>query len=115
MPSVDSVLALLALSVFSTALAFTIYFRLIHTLGSVGTTSQAYLRVPIGVAIGTGSYLSGTVAATLTLISLAVLRGLEDRLPVQAFIHLEEATRLSSCRYADLCTTFGHLERVGCL
>jgi len=51
-PSMDSVLALLALSVFSTALAFTIYFRLLHTLGSVGTTSQAYLRVPIGVAIG---------------------------------------------------------------
>jgi drug/metabolite transporter (DMT)-like permease len=51
-PSTDSLIALLALSVFSTALAFVIYFRLIHTLGSVGTTSQAYLRVPIGVAIG---------------------------------------------------------------
>ncbi|HET9617088.1 MAG TPA: EamA/RhaT family transporter, partial [Pseudolabrys sp.] len=33
-------------------LAFGIYFRLVHTLGSVGTTSQAYLRVPIGVGIG---------------------------------------------------------------
>ncbi|TGP51081.1 EamA/RhaT family transporter [bacterium M00.F.Ca.ET.230.01.1.1] len=51
-PSAASVLALLGLSVFSTALAFVIYFRLIHTLGSVGTTSQAYLRVPIGVGIG---------------------------------------------------------------
>ena len=51
-PSADSLVALVALSVFSTALAFTIYFRLIHTLGSVGTTAQAYLRVPIGVAIG---------------------------------------------------------------
>ena len=37
---------------FSTALAFVIYFRLIQTLGSVGTTAQAYLRVPIGVAVG---------------------------------------------------------------
>ena len=37
---------------FSTALAFVIYFRLVQTLGSVGTTAQAYLRVPIGVAIG---------------------------------------------------------------
>ena len=46
----SSVLALLGLAVFSTALAFVIYFRLIHTLGSVGTTAQAYLRVPIGVA-----------------------------------------------------------------
>ncbi|PDQ18791.1 EamA family transporter [Mesorhizobium sanjuanii] len=51
-PSTASILALLGLSVFSTALAFSIFFRLIHTLGSVGTTSQAYLRVPIGVGIG---------------------------------------------------------------
>ena len=40
------------LAAFSTALAFVIYFRLVRTLGSVGTTAQAYLRVPIGVAIG---------------------------------------------------------------
>jgi drug/metabolite transporter (DMT)-like permease len=51
-PSASSMLALLGLAVFSTALAFVIYFRLIQTLGSVGTTSQAYLRVPIGVALG---------------------------------------------------------------
>lgn len=51
-PSAESVYALLGLSIFSTALAFVIYFRLIHTLGSVSTTAQAYLRVPIGVAIG---------------------------------------------------------------
>jgi drug/metabolite transporter (DMT)-like permease len=51
-PSTGSMLALLALAVFSTALAFVIYFRLIQTLGSVGTTAQAYLRVPIGVAVG---------------------------------------------------------------
>ena len=51
-PSRASMLALLGLSVVSTALAFTIYFRLLETLGSVGTTAQAYLRVPIGVMIG---------------------------------------------------------------
>jgi drug/metabolite transporter (DMT)-like permease len=51
-PSASSVGALLGLSVVSTALAFVIYFRLVQTLGSVGTTAQAYLRVPIGVAIG---------------------------------------------------------------
>ena len=50
-PSASSILALLALSMLSTAAAFVIYFRLIQTLGSVGTTAQAYLRVPIGVAI----------------------------------------------------------------
>jgi drug/metabolite transporter (DMT)-like permease len=51
-PSLSSLLALLGLAVFSTAIAFVIYFRLIQTLGSVGTTAQAYLRVPIGVALG---------------------------------------------------------------
>jgi len=51
-PSAASMTALVCLSVFSTALAFMIYFRLMQTLGSVGTTSQAYLRVPVGVAIG---------------------------------------------------------------
>lgn len=51
-PSRSSLLALLALAVFSTALALVLYFRLLRTLGSVGTTAQAYLRVPIGVGIG---------------------------------------------------------------
>ena len=41
-PSTGSLLALVGLAVFSTALAFVIYFRLITTLGSVGTTAQAY-------------------------------------------------------------------------
>lgn len=51
-PTSSSLAALLGLSVFSTALAFVIYFRLLQTLGSVGTTAQAYMRVPIGVTIG---------------------------------------------------------------
>jgi drug/metabolite transporter (DMT)-like permease len=50
-PSLQSLAALTALAIFSTAMAFVIYFRLVQTLGSVGTTAQAYLRVPIGVAI----------------------------------------------------------------
>jgi drug/metabolite transporter (DMT)-like permease len=51
-PSMSSLLALIGLAVFSTAFAFVIYFRLIQTLGSVSTTAQSYLRVPIGVALG---------------------------------------------------------------
>jgi drug/metabolite transporter (DMT)-like permease len=62
-PSLSSVLALLALAVFSTALAFVLYFRLIQTLGSVGTTAQAYLRVPIGVALGV-VFLGETLSPT---------------------------------------------------
>ena len=40
-----------------------IYFRLIQTLGSVGTTAQAYLRVPIGVALGV-LFLGETLTST---------------------------------------------------
>lgn len=75
-PSADSVLALLALSVFSTALALVIYFRLIQTLGSVGTTAQAYLRVPIGVAIGAlllGETLSSTAWVGLACVVAGVV------------------------------------------
>ncbi|QSY94737.1 EamA family transporter [Rhizobium bangladeshense] len=86
-PSAASVLALLALSAFSTALAFTIYFRLVQTLGSVGTTSQAYLRVPIGVAIGIaflGERLSptawiGLICVILGVIAMTVLRTTQTR------------------------------------
>lgn len=73
-PSRDSILALLGLSVFSTALAFTIYFRLLHTLGSIGTTSQAYLRVPIGVAIGV-VFLGESLSAGAWVGLLCVIAG----------------------------------------
>lgn len=74
-PSLSSVLALSALAVFSTAAAFAIYFRLIQTLGSVGTTAQAYLRVPIGVAISVaflGETLSRTAWIGLACVVLGV-------------------------------------------
>jgi len=73
-PSARSVLALIFLSVFSTALAFTIYFRLLRTLGPVGTTSQAYLRVPIGVAIGV-LFLGETLSPTSWVGFLCVIAG----------------------------------------
>lgn len=74
-PSAASVLALLALSTVSTALAFVIYFRLIRTLGAVATTAQAYLRVPVGVAIGVlalGESLSPTVWVGCGLVVVGV-------------------------------------------
>ena len=74
-PSMNSLLALLAIAVFSTALAFVIYFRLIQTLGSIGATAQAYLRVPIGVAFGViflGEQLSSTVWIGLACVVVGV-------------------------------------------
>lgn len=74
-PSSTSLLALVALSVFSTALAFVIYFRLVRTLGSVGVTSQAYLRIPIGVGIGVaflGESLAGSAWLGLVFVVVGV-------------------------------------------
>ena len=74
-PSTSSLLALLGLAVFSTAFAFVIYFRLIQTLGSVGTTAQAYLRVPIGVALGVlflGESLTPTAWIGLACVVIGV-------------------------------------------
>ncbi|HAO39472.1 MAG TPA: EamA family transporter [Afipia sp.] len=74
-PSAASVAALIALAAFSTALAFVIYFRLIQTLGSVGTTAQAYLRVPLGVGLGVvalGETLSPTVWIGLVCVIVGI-------------------------------------------
>jgi len=74
-PSIMSLLALLGLAIFSTAIAFVIYFRLIQALGSVGTTAQAYLRVPIGVALGVlllGETLSPTAWIGLACVVIGV-------------------------------------------
>ncbi|MGH6761974.1 MAG: DMT family transporter [Phyllobacterium sp.] len=74
-PSTQSLLALLGLAVFSTAIAFVIYFRLLHTLGSVGATSQAYIRVPIGVAIGVvflGESMTSTAWIGLACVIIGV-------------------------------------------
>ena len=74
-PSMSSILALIGLAVFSTAFAFVIYFRLIQTLGSVSTTAQSYLRVPIGVALGVlflGESLTETAWVGLACVFIGV-------------------------------------------
>jgi drug/metabolite transporter (DMT)-like permease len=74
-PSYASLMAVLALAVFSTALAFVIYFRLIQTIGAVATTAQAYLRVPIGVGLSIiflGESLAPTAWAGLVFVVTGV-------------------------------------------
>ena len=78
--STRSLLAVLALGVLSTGVAFVVYFRLLATIGSIATASQAYLRIVIGVGlsvlllgerpqpshwIGLALVLAGVVAMTL--------------------------------------------------
>jgi drug/metabolite transporter (DMT)-like permease len=74
-PSARSLAAMAALGVLSTAVALVIYFRLVATLGSVGATAQAYLRVPIGVAVGViflGESLSSTAWIGLICVIIGV-------------------------------------------
>lgn len=51
-PSPSALAACLALAVFCTALGFLIYFRLLATIGSTGTTSVSYIRVGVAVLLG---------------------------------------------------------------
>ena len=51
-PSMPSMLAVLAAAVFSTGLAMVVYFRLLATVGSIAMSSQAYLRILVGVGLG---------------------------------------------------------------
>lgn len=86
-PSWESLAALLALALFSTALAFVVFFRLVQTLGAIGATAQAYIRVPIGVAISV-VLLGEALPPTAWLGFAAVVAGviamtLPKRLPAQ--------------------------------
>ncbi len=70
-PAPDAVVALGLLSVFSTALAMVIYFRLLKTLGALGTTSGSYLRAGFGVILGIvilGECFTWPVVAGMALI-----------------------------------------------
>ncbi len=73
-PSTSSLLALLCLSVFSTAFAFILYFYLLRALGSVGVTAQAYLRVPVGVMLGM-AFLGETLSLNQMLGLVLVVGG----------------------------------------
>ena len=74
-PSAASVIALLVNAVVVTAFGFVIYFRLIRTIGSMGTASASYLKPLVGVFIGCtfmSKSLTWTEAAGLTAILLEV-------------------------------------------
>jgi putative Mg2+ transporter-C (MgtC) family protein len=51
------------------------------------TAASIWVVSAIGVVIGVGFMLAGTVAVVLTLCALWLLRVLEDRLPVRSYVH----------------------------
>jgi drug/metabolite transporter (DMT)-like permease len=75
-PSFASMASVAALAVFSTGFAFVVYFRLLSTVGSIATSSQAYLRILIGVGLGIaflGERLSTSVMIGLPLVVAGVV------------------------------------------
>ena len=74
-PSARSMLAVLGLAVFSTGAAFVVYFRLLSTIGSIATASQAYLRIVIGVGLSVAfldEQLTASLVAGLALVVAGV-------------------------------------------
>jgi drug/metabolite transporter (DMT)-like permease len=75
-PTSHAVAAVIGLAVVCTALATVIYFRLIRTLGPLGTTSGSYLRAGFAVALGTAwlaEDFTWSVLAGMTLIVAGVI------------------------------------------
>jgi drug/metabolite transporter (DMT)-like permease len=74
-PSAAALAALLVNAVVATALGFVVYFRLIRTIGSMGTASVGYLKPAVGVLIGCvlmGESLTWTMGAGLIAILIGV-------------------------------------------
>jgi drug/metabolite transporter (DMT)-like permease len=72
-PSATSLAALAALALFSTALALVLYFHLLPRLGSIAVSSQSYLRIAVGVALG--ALLLGEAPGTAAWIGIALILG----------------------------------------
>jgi len=63
------------------------------TVRGLTTAASIWVVSAIGVAFGAGFVLAGTVAVGLTLGALSLLRVVEDRLPVQLYVHCRVAFR----------------------
>jgi drug/metabolite transporter (DMT)-like permease len=75
-PSRASLVALLGLSVFSTAAALYLYYRILAAMGSLAAASQSYLRIIVGVVAGIvflGETLTPERAGGMLLILAGVI------------------------------------------
>lgn len=85
------------------------------TVRGLTTSASIWVASAIGIVMGAGSYLTGGAAAAVTLVALAVLRRLEDRLPAQSFIHFEvgfdRARAMDEDRFRELVKSHGFAMR----
>lgn len=75
-PPPPAIAAVVALATVCTALAMVIYFRLVRTLGPLGTTSGSYLRAGFAVMLGTtllGESFTWSILAGMALILAGVI------------------------------------------
>lgn len=75
-PPAQAVAAVVALAIVCTALAMVIYFRLIRTIGPLGTTSGSYLRAGFAVMLGItllGESFTWSILAGMALILAGVI------------------------------------------
>lgn len=73
-PGTDAVLALVALGVVCTALAFVVFFRLIEEVGAARSTLVAYLNPVVAVALG-ALVLDEPVTITVVAATAIILAG----------------------------------------
>lgn len=73
--SMRSLLAAGALALFSTGLAFVVYFHLIATIGPIAMSSQAYLRILLGVGIGV-AFLGESPTPAIMVGSVLIIGGI---------------------------------------
>ncbi|WP_298938027.1 EamA family transporter [uncultured Ruegeria sp.] len=79
-PTAPAIAAVVAMGVFSTAIAMAIYFRLVRTLGPLGVTTGSYMRAGFSVLLGVlllGEALSPTLIIGLLMIfgGVAIVTG----------------------------------------
>jgi drug/metabolite transporter (DMT)-like permease len=75
-PPAQAIAAVVVLAIVCTALAMVIYFRLIRTLGPLGTTSGSYLRAGFAVMLGTtllAERFTWSILAGMALILAGVI------------------------------------------
>ena len=70
-PSLESLVAIAALAVFSTTIAYIVYFRLIRSVGATFVSFVNYLIPPIGV--GLGIIIAGEIPSLRSLLALLVI------------------------------------------
>jgi drug/metabolite transporter (DMT)-like permease len=81
-PASEAIAAVIVLAVLCTAIAMIIYFRLVRTLGALGTTSGSYLRAGFSVALGilflgesfTWSTFAGMALTVLGVVAVTTIR-----------------------------------------